>query len=230
MYGSVTSVSTSSGFSNTQSSYSFFSPPPLIRDLCLMCTLLLLRTQAHAQPENDQSSSNRRRSVLSTTTTDQSTAQQSRLHRKDRNTTSAVHVDVNSAIALATRAMFAVLACQMAARVTPVWVIAPVALAYLLGFMTDVVSMVLVAFYFLVTCSSHKFWLVDPTAHAYAAFERHALRFEFTHSVSIISGLHVLFTIGPGDLWYSSTMIQPSRMFSKKHPAGPIHSGQTFSH
>ena len=96
--------------------------------------------------------------------------------------------------------MFAILAIEMSSHMTSPWIIAPIALAFLCGFLTDAVGIFLIAFYVLVAFSSHKFWLVDSSSHAYAAFERHAMRFEFVHIVSIISGLLLLFTTGPGAL------------------------------
>lgn len=182
------------------------STASFMRTVCLVLTLLLLRTQT--KPD-DGDRWNRKNATLLTTVVNreeqdrktflQRQQQQQQQQQESRLFRAMWNVDV---IALLSRAMFAVLACQMASLsgVTSMWIVAPMAAAYLFGFMTDVISVLLIAFYVLATFSTHKFWLVDPSANAYAAFERHALRFEFTHNVSIVSGLVVLFTMGPGAL------------------------------
>lgn len=199
------------------------STASLIRTVCLVLTLLLLRTQTKP---GDDDRWNRKNATLLTTVVnreqrDRKTYQQRKQQQQQRQSRLFRAMWNVDAIALVSRAMFAVLACQMASLsgVTSMWIVAPMAAAYLFGFMTDIISVLLIAFYILATFSTHKFWLVDPSANPYAAFERHALRFEFTHNVSIVSGLVVLFTMGPGALSFDKCFTRQQTRVNNNTPS-----------
>lgn len=64
--------------------------------------------------------------------------------------------------------------------------------AYLLGFMNDFISVLPTTCYVLATFSTHNFLFVDPPADGH---ERHKLRIEVTHKVSISIGLRALLTM-----------------------------------
>lgn len=111
-------------------------------------------------------------------------------------------------VALVTRILMALLSVEMFDVIGWGWatVICPIAVALVLGYKTDLMGALLMAFYVLATVSSKQFWRIDASAHVYMAFKRDVMRFEFLQTVSILSGLLLLISTGPGALSLDDTM------------------------
>lgn len=111
-------------------------------------------------------------------------------------------------VALLTRILMALLSVEMFDVIGWGWsfIMCPIALAVVVGYKTDMMGALLMSFYVLATVSSKQFWRIDASAHVYMAFKRDVMRFEFLQTVSILSGLLVLITTGPGALSLDDSM------------------------
>lgn len=105
-------------------------------------------------------------------------------------------------IALVTRCLVVLLSAEMFDVIGWKWAIAivPIAAAVLVGYKTDFMGLLLMLFYTVATLSSKQFWVIDSAEHALASFERDVMRFEFLQTMSIMSGLVMLIMSGPGAL------------------------------
>lgn len=104
-------------------------------------------------------------------------------------------------IALVTRFLLGLLCVEMFDIIGWAWafLIIPICFFVVIGYKTDVMAMLLMLFYTIATVSSKQFWFIDAN-HAKAAFERDVMRFEFLQTISIMSGLVMLVMSGPGAL------------------------------
>ncbi|CAN8066399.1 unnamed protein product [Agarophyton chilense] len=105
-------------------------------------------------------------------------------------------------VALMTRLLLGLLTLEMFDVIGWTWAVAivPVACAVVVGYKTDFMGVLLMIFYIVATMSSKQFWMIDASAHVYAAFKRDVMRFEFLQTISIMSGLLMLIMSGPGAL------------------------------
>lgn len=105
-------------------------------------------------------------------------------------------------IALATRVLLGLLCLEMFDVISWYWgfIMLPLSAAIVVGYKTDVMALFLVVFYVVATLFSKQFWFIDASKHAYAAFYRDVIRFEFLQTLSIMSGFVVLIMSGPGAL------------------------------
>lgn len=175
-------LSSASASTSTSHHHSIF----LVRNLCIACILLLLLTHHSClyQYENNNYSKRKRHLPVTSSTSASRNNVAKAIWRRD-------------AVALITRLLLSLLSVTMITLyATPTWIIivAPVTLALLCGFMTNFVGPILVTFYTMTAFSQCKFWLLQTS------MERHAVRFQFVQTVSIISGILLLSMTGPGDL------------------------------
>lgn len=104
-------------------------------------------------------------------------------------------------IALVTRFLVGLLCVEMFDIIGWAWafLIVPICFSIVIGYKTDVMALLLMVFYTVATISSKQFWFIDAT-HTKAVFERDVMRFEFLQTISIMSGLVMLIMSGPGAL------------------------------
>lgn len=104
-------------------------------------------------------------------------------------------------IALVTRFVLGLLCVEMFDIIGWHWAIVmiPLCFSMLIGYKTDFMGLLLMTFYTVATVTSKQFWVIDPT-HPHAALKRDVMRFEFLQTLSIMSGLLMLIMSGPGAL------------------------------
>ncbi|KAA8491920.1 Surfeit locus protein 4 [Porphyridium purpureum] len=81
----------------------------------------------------------------------------------------------------------------------------PVLLAVLLGFQTQISGTVLLIMYFLHNVSNSAFWAIKSDSQR-NSFDREVKRYEFVQTLSIMGGLMLLISTGPGQLSVDSKM------------------------
>lgn len=105
-------------------------------------------------------------------------------------------------VALVTRLLMGLLSLEMFDIIGWRWafIIMPIAIAVFIGYKTDFMGLLLMFFFTVATLTSKQFWVIDGSSHAYAAYQKAVMRFEFLQTISIMSGLMMLIMSGPGAL------------------------------
>eukprot|EP00186_Timspurckia_oligopyrenoides_P004784 CAMPEP_0182443310 /NCGR_PEP_ID=MMETSP1172-20130603/2076_1 /TAXON_ID=708627 /ORGANISM="Timspurckia oligopyrenoides, Strain CCMP3278" /LENGTH=284 /DNA_ID=CAMNT_0024638545 /DNA_START=113 /DNA_END=967 /DNA_ORIENTATION=- len=102
---------------------------------------------------------------------------------------------------LASRLMIVLLSLEFLTTLGPIGTLIalPIILAVLAGYRVEISGTLLVIMYFLHNILNSAFWQIRSDS-ARASFDREVKRYEFVQTLSIMGGLMMLITLGPGSL------------------------------
>mmetsp|Transcript_19091 Transcript_19091/g.33015 ORF Transcript_19091/g.33015 Transcript_19091/m.33015 type:complete len:286 (+) Transcript_19091:258-1115(+) len=104
-------------------------------------------------------------------------------------------------IQLAARLLLVLLSLEFLTTMGPIGTLItlPVLVAVLIGYKTNIFGVVLLVLYFLHNVLNSAFWTIKTDTHR-GAFDREVKRYEFVQTLSIMGGLLLLISSGPGSI------------------------------